>query len=278
MQLTKLLYTLFFITLILISFLYIKKYFLVCVINILISFYFLFILYYPAGNVSVLKKNNFQNDYPLIPKIIFQTYHDKKKIPEKVYKNIKKYARGYTHLIYDDRDCLQFLNKYYKQNVVDTFNSLNGAHKADLFRYCVLYIYGGVYLDIKTELVEPIDKIFNDRNLTYTSLSIVDGTVYQGVIASRPKNDFFIELIQYIVSKPTFLPKIFYHSYTSDFFDRIKTYNNGKVETGVNGSFYLLDEKCTTDCWNKDRYGRCCSIFDGNKKVMNTRYEDFPWK
>uniref|UniRef100_A0A6C0DZ43 Uncharacterized protein n=1 Tax=viral metagenome TaxID=1070528 RepID=A0A6C0DZ43_9ZZZZ len=27
-----------------------------------------------------------------IPKIIFQTYHDKSKIPQKVYDNIKKYA------------------------------------------------------------------------------------------------------------------------------------------------------------------------------------------
>ena len=24
-----------------------------------------------------------------------------------------------------------------------------GAHKADFFRYCILYIYGGIYIDIK---------------------------------------------------------------------------------------------------------------------------------
>ena len=36
-----------------------------------------------------------------IPKFLFQTYH-KKKIPNKVYQNIKKYAGDYQHFVYDD--------------------------------------------------------------------------------------------------------------------------------------------------------------------------------
>ena len=43
-----------------------------------------------------------------------------------------------------------------------TFNSFKkGAHKADLFRLCWLYKNGGVYIDIDTDIVEPLDNIIN---------------------------------------------------------------------------------------------------------------------
>lgn len=96
---------------------------------------------------TILRCEDFTIDTNDIPKIIFQTYYKKEKIPQKVYDNISKYCKGYEHCIYDDKDCIEFLTKYFKKNVVDKFNELEGAHKADLFRYCVLYIYGGIYLN-----------------------------------------------------------------------------------------------------------------------------------
>ena len=72
-----------------------------------------------------------------LPKVIIQTYYSKHKIPQKVYRNIKKFSSGYKHLVFDDQDCIQFLNKEYGQQVLDKFKSLKvGAHKSDLFRYC----------------------------------------------------------------------------------------------------------------------------------------------
>ena len=38
--------------------------------------------------------------------------------------------------------------KYLISSVKETFRKLKGAHKADLFRYCYLYKFGGIYLDI----------------------------------------------------------------------------------------------------------------------------------
>ena len=35
------------------------------------------------------------------------------------------------------------------------------CHKSDLLRYCLLYIYGGVYLDVDLKPLIPFDKIFN---------------------------------------------------------------------------------------------------------------------
>ena len=78
----------------------------------------------------------------VIPKKVMQTYFDISKIPKKVYNNIDVYANGFEHIIYDDNSALLFLDEFYSKDVVNAFNKLqNGAHKADLLRYCLLYIY-----------------------------------------------------------------------------------------------------------------------------------------
>ena len=97
---------------------------------------------------------------------IFQTYHNKSAIPKKVYDNIKKYAPNYKHIITDDSENKKFIMKYYGKKYRDAYNKLeNGAHKADLWRYLVLYKYGGIYMDIKTELLKSLDDIFIDKSM-----------------------------------------------------------------------------------------------------------------
>ena len=226
-----------------------------------------------------------------IPKIIHQTYYDKTKIPQKVYYNIDLYASDYTHRIYDDKEGIEFLQTYFTDRVVDKFNSLkNGAHKADLLRYCLLYIYGGVYLDIKTELIKPLSLIienkYNNEDIDiYSVLSIIKNTVYQGIIAAPPRKNFFILLINYILLTPPEVTLMDYLVFTRDFYNNIKRDLEKKnvkpgLNKGKNDNFYLFTENCSEKnyCYDgKDRYGLCCYVYDGDEKVFKTRYSDFPW-
>ena len=223
-----------------------------------------------------------------IPKIIVSTYFDKTKIPNKVYKNIKKYALDYKLLIYDDEEIAKFLNKYYDKKVLNAFLSLNrGAHKADLFRYCYLYKFGGIYLDIKTELIKDINQIFNKPNVgLYTVLSMHKGTIYQGIIASKPNNPIFLKLIDYIVNIKKPIKK--YFEFTEDFYRKI--ISDYKIKNVIGGYYgdpynkfnlYLFQEKCTRnaqDCKDGlDKYRRCCYVYDNDNKIIKTRYSDYPW-
>ena len=79
--------------------------------------------------------------------------------------------------------------------LVDLFNKYTGGHKADLFRYLILYKNGGIYLDIKIELTKPLKDIFNDNNITYTILSMHSSSCMQGVIATPKNNPLFMRLI-----------------------------------------------------------------------------------
>ena len=233
---------------------------------------------------NVIKKEGFYSYSNVIPKVIVSTYHKKNKIPEKVFLNIRKYASNYKYLVFNDNEIISFLNKYYNNSVVETFNNLKGPHKADLFRYCYLYKFGGIYLDIKTELIENIDNIFNKRNVHF--YTVISGgkfknTIYQGIIATVPSNPFFLNLINFMINIKK--PVKYYQTFTKDFYKRLeKEYKIGLKSGFFRGKYnlYLFNEKCTknsSDCKDGlDRYGRCCFIYD-NKKIIKTRYSDYPW-
>jgi mannosyltransferase OCH1-like enzyme len=56
----------------------------------------------------------------------------------------------FEHHLFDDVDCRNFIHKHYGMVVLHAYDTLiPGAYKADLWRYCVLFKMGGVYLDIK---------------------------------------------------------------------------------------------------------------------------------
>jgi hypothetical protein len=227
-------------------------------------------------------KNIFNN---YIPKILHQTYKSRDIVPNKVFSNIKKYASDYEYRFYDDKDCIDFLTKYFHKNVINAYNHATvTAHKADLFRYCLLYIYGGIYLDIKTELIKPLNEIFTD-NYIYSVLSINKNTIYQGIIATPPRNNFFLILINNFINI-IYRDNIDYLVFTRDFYNEIKKdLNENIVKNGLNtgkyNTYYLFTENCdkTNKCYDGlDRHKFCCYVMNGNNTIIKSRYSDFPWK
>tara|TARA_Y100000816_G_C26012114_1_gene529193 strand:+ start:285 stop:989 length:705 start_codon:yes stop_codon:yes gene_type:complete len=220
-----------------------------------------------------------------IPKVLFQTYFDKSKVPSKVYDNINKFASDYKHVMLDDNDAIVFLKNHYPQYVTNAFRSFKkGAHKADLLRYCLLYKYGGVYLDIKTELLSSLSSIFkHNKNLLFAVLSKNKKSIYTGILASPPKNPIFKILIHHCV---TTNPDNNYHIFVNYFYNQLGEICHGPVKSGYNKAitkpdFYLFNERCTdnkNDCYDGlDRYGLCCNVYDFDRLIIKTRYSDFPW-
>ena len=211
-------------------------------------------------------------------KTIIQTYHKPYLIPTVVFENLEKYATGYERIFFTDEMCIDFLREHYGSDYVDRFNYFKlGAFKADLFRYCYLYKYGGIYLDIKTVLIKPLDDIFTDRTKCYSvkSASTNDPpTMYQGIIVSPPLNIVFLEVINYAMRELT--NEIIAQSYvanTKRFWQAVEPH----VEDWI-----LFDEVCFDEenCvkTGKDQYGACCVIRDKDKNDMfYTRFANYPW-
>ena len=86
-----------------------------------------------------------------IPKIIFQ--HWDEDIPPSMkdaMDSLKKANPEFEHRFYTKEQCRSFIEANFDSDVLYAYDSLvPDAYKCDLWRYCVLYIYGGVYLDVK---------------------------------------------------------------------------------------------------------------------------------
>jgi hypothetical protein len=121
----------------------------------------------------------------IIPRIIHQTWFEELS-PDK-YPNLSKYSEsfrtsGWEYKFYTDEDAAGFMSAHFPPEFRDVFDTLiAGAYKADFFRYCVLFIHGGIYSDVDIQLrsnldvsvppdvgfMVPWDRVSTTRNATY---------------------------------------------------------------------------------------------------------------
>lgn len=219
-----------------------------------------------------------------IPKVVYLTYHDIEEIPKYVISNLEKYCKGFDIRIYDDVQCIGFLQKYFGDQAVSIFKNMKfPAHKADFWRYCILYLFGGYYFDIKTKFKLPISEIFDStkEKTWYTVLSTNKGHIYNGIIASPPFNPTLYDCIKHVFQNSSSTD---YNIYIRHLFKVIgKSLKVGTNKQQNEWNCILFQEKCI-DCTKKkcsrkpDRYNYNCSIYNKNKELLfDTRYSTFPW-
>jgi len=156
---------------------------------------------------KVFPKNPFQNkpvtDYDIqIPANIFQTWQTKQ-IPPLMFRAIQKIRRynpRFRYYLFDDIECREFIKNNFDNEVLNAYDRLiPGAYKADLWRYCILYKKGGIYLDVK---YMPING-FRFVNLLEKEHFVLDfggGGVYNALLVCKPGNEILLKAIRQIVN------------------------------------------------------------------------------
>lgn len=138
----------------------------------------------------------------IIPKKIFQSWK-KKTLPDamaRLVQETKEMNPEYEYIFYDDTDCRQFLEQHFGAVYANAFDSLSsGAYKCDFWRYAVLYVYGGVYMDLDMKLEVPLRQIIDPKN---TLVTVVDKTtlnltgIYQAFVACTPGHPVMLTSLQ----------------------------------------------------------------------------------
>jgi len=101
----------------------------------------------------------------LIPRLIHQTCPCKECLPVEIQENIRKICDlnpSWEYCLYDDDDIEAYILKYYGLEILRVYQKINysyGAARADLFRYLLMYAEGGIYLDIKSSVTNPLDDV-----------------------------------------------------------------------------------------------------------------------
>jgi len=156
------------------------------------------------------KRNNesFETNKPtepnLIPKVIYQTWHTKN-LPTNMQKcvdKLKKDNPDYEYHLYDDLDCREFIKNNFDNSILNAFDKLiPGAYKADLWRYCILYKKGGIYLDIKYQCHNGFSFRQLEQNKEYLVLDRPGfwkqhkRGIYNAFMVCKPGNDILLKCI-----------------------------------------------------------------------------------
>ena len=166
----------------------------------------------PVGKTYFITDNAFVLDEPVqplvIPNNLFMTWHTKNLEPS-VQANVDKIIRMNPDIkmqLYDLSACVEFIGANFPPEVLAAYNALKPiAYKADLWRLCILYIYGGIYMDIS---LVPNDNFFLKTLLTREHFTS-DGIFYEddkkytsicnGLISCKPGNKILLKAIVTIV-------------------------------------------------------------------------------
>lgn len=139
-----------------------------------------------------------------IPKKIYQSWKTKN-LPEKMQKIVEKTKQmnpEYEYELWDDTDCYNFILQNFGQNYADAFDVLiPGAFKCDFWRYAVLYVNGGIYMDLDMTPEVPFREIIrkDDQFVSIVDMKVLlrhPCAIYQAFIACRPKHPIMLTSLQ----------------------------------------------------------------------------------
>jgi mannosyltransferase OCH1-like enzyme len=212
-----------------------------------------------------------------IEKCIYMTYKTKD-VPEYIFSNWKNLYPDYQIKLYDNNDCLEFLKKEFNQEHVDVFNYIqDGPIKADFWRACILYKYGGIYTDIDIKPYISIHDILEKDVIFLTCISMVKNQYNPHFIYCVPGHVVFEKTISKYLEKYLNKEKYDYWSWSIVFIiDNIlfEIFKKNINEDGIyydedNNKYQFLKEIFPTEN-NKDHY---CKYKD--KRILDNRYEKY---
>lgn len=196
-----------------------------------------------------------------VPRKVFQThkswaYIESNKALKDATDSWKK--QGFEYHFYDDAQCDAFMKEYYQgTDIYKAYTSLKKpVMKADFWRYCVIYEFGGIYADADTVCLRDPSEYLLRVN---TNLVVVPEPAFlfcQWVFAAPPKSPVLktvINLMVYRVLYPqtTISEKdygrnwVYYFTGPMLFTDGIQAYLNDyrKPENYVNPEVHVISEK-----------------------------------
>jgi len=153
-----------------------------------------------AQYLSLMKPFLFPNT-SIIPRHLYTCWHTKN-LPPLMQQNYDSIVRNNPEMqvhLYDEIECRAFIQMHFQKDIVEAYDTLIPcSYKSDLWRFCILYIYGGVYVDIK---YKPMNG-FRFIGLTDKEYFVRDAdpeNVYTALIVTMPRNGKLLQSIQQIV-------------------------------------------------------------------------------
>ena len=153
---------------------------------------------YKQMNINFEVKENYNS---IIPLHCYTCWHTKDLPPlmNQNYDLLVQQNPEFTHHLFDENDCREFIQNNFDKEVLNAYNNLIPcSYKSDLWRFCILYINGGIYMDIKYKCANNF-KLIALTEQEYFVRDISKHMTYTALIVVKPENNIMLKCIQQIV-------------------------------------------------------------------------------
>ena len=141
-----------------------------------------------------------------LPKNIFQTFES-----FEISSDIKAAMQTWQQLnpawkyhFYTAAQRRDFIREHFQPIVLDAYDALiPGSYQADMWRFCVLYLHGGIYADHKVILNKPLDHFLPDDTVFAAYKDSpqwqYENYILTGILVAQPQHLIFLMAIECII-------------------------------------------------------------------------------
>ena len=212
-------------------------------------------------------------DAARIPRHVYLTYWDPNRVPQHVHDALARHAENYTVHWYDNQDCERYMKAHADAHTQRVYASLQrGAHRADLWRYQILYDRGGVYLDADVKPTARLDAVFQPPTAAHTVISMGGDAIFQAILATPPRNPLLLQLLRQARHLSSAWQD--YDTYTHQMYDALQAELGSVMADVTYDGWRLMQERCVA---GHDKYGLHCEVWQRGRPVFVSRVDDYPY-
>lgn len=224
-------------------------------------------------NNMIIKNFDIKPYYDSIIPLNLYTYWHDENLPDFLKTNYDLLAKQhplFNNELYNENTAEEFIKNNFHEDVLIAFKKLIPcAYKSDLFRLCILYKNGGIYLDIKYKCINGFNFIVLTENEYFVKdrqeLNVDNPLIYNGLIISKPGNQILINCINHIVNN---VKANYYGKHPLD-----------PTGPGLLGKFFSTETvsnmELSFNCINLDESTEKCYISLNNKNIILTYCDNY---
>jgi len=185
----------------------------------------------------------------MIPKLIHQTWKTNE-IPEQWKESVrscKELHSDYTHIVWTDDTMNEFMKEHHPDFYPLYRSYTYHIQRCDVFRYFVLYTYGGIYLDLDISCKTKLDP-FLKYDFVMSKSSNISISYTNAFMMVTPKHPFMKYCIDHLTENKDALRYFGKHMHvmfsTGPLFLTIQLYQYGPVEN----KHILTNKEFAGDC------------------------------
>jgi inositol phosphorylceramide mannosyltransferase catalytic subunit len=150
-----------------------------------------------------------EQQFKEIPRRIFQTWKVRSPLPaafELWSSTIREHNKEYEYVIWDDTDNREFIAVNYPWFVEKYDSYEREIFRVDAVRYFELFHFGGFYLDMDVECLQPLERYLRDHDVLVGRMghdSAFANSIPNAIMASKPRQEFWLYAISHLVTGPT---------------------------------------------------------------------------